>query len=48
MDRAQAQGVGLTLDEQTGPMVVSICRELDGMPLAIELAAARLRSLSLS
>ena len=48
VERARAQGVGLSLDEQTGPLVVSICRRLDGMPLAIELAAARLRSLSLS
>ena len=47
-DRARAQGVALNIDEQTGPLVVSICRRLDGMPLAIELAAARLRSLSLS
>jgi predicted ATPase/class 3 adenylate cyclase len=48
VDRARAQGTGLVVDEQTAPLVVSICRQLDGMPLAIELAAARLRSLSLS
>jgi predicted ATPase len=47
VDRARAYGVGLDVDEQTAPLVVSICRRLDGMPLAIELAAARLRSLSL-
>ena len=47
-DRARAQGTGLVIDEQTAPLVVSICRRLDGLPLAIELAAARLRSLSLS
>ena len=47
VDRARAQGTGLSLDEQTAPLVVSICRRLDGLPLAIELAAARLRSLSL-
>jgi predicted ATPase/class 3 adenylate cyclase len=47
-DRARAQGTGLIVDEQTAPLLVSICRQLDGMPLAIELAAARLRSLSLS
>jgi len=46
--RARAQGTGLVIDEQTAPLVVSICRRLDGLPLAIELAAARLRSLSLS
>jgi predicted ATPase/class 3 adenylate cyclase len=48
VERARAQGTGLHLDEQTAPVLVSICRQLDGMPLAIELAAARLRSMSLS
>jgi non-specific serine/threonine protein kinase len=47
-DRAAAQGTGLVVDEQTAPLVVSICARLDGLPLAIELAAARLRSMSLS
>ena len=48
MERAYAQGVQLALDSETGPLVASICRRLDGMPLALELAAARLRSLPLS
>jgi predicted ATPase/class 3 adenylate cyclase len=46
-DRARANGVALAVEEQAGPVVVSVCRRLDGMPLAIELAAARLRSMSL-
>jgi predicted ATPase/class 3 adenylate cyclase len=46
--RARAQGAGLLVDEQTAPLLVSVCARLDGMPLAIELAAARLRSLSLA
>jgi predicted ATPase/class 3 adenylate cyclase len=48
LERARAQGAALPLDEQTAPLAVSICRRLDGLPLAIELAAARLRSMSLS
>ncbi len=48
VDRAKAQGAGLSVDEETLPLIVSICRRLDGLPLAIELAAARLRSLSLN
>ena len=48
VDRARAQGAGLTVNEETVPVIVSVCRRLDGLPLAIELAAARLRSLSLN
>jgi predicted ATPase/class 3 adenylate cyclase/DNA-binding XRE family transcriptional regulator len=48
VERARQQGVSMPVDEETGPLVVSVCRRLDGMPLAIELAAARLRSLSLA
>jgi predicted ATPase/class 3 adenylate cyclase len=48
VERAKEQGVDLSLDQRTGPLVASICARLDGMPLAIELAAARLRSLSLA
>jgi len=47
-ERARANGVALNVDEESGPLVVSVCRRLDGMPLALELAAARLRSMSLS
>ena len=48
VERARANGVALAVEEQAGPVAVSVCRRLDGMPLAIELAAARLRSMSLA
>jgi predicted ATPase len=48
VDRARAQGISLPADGESLALVVSICTGLDGLPLAIELAAARLRSLSLS
>ena len=47
-ERAAAQGVGFVLDRASAPLVAQICRRLDGMPLAIELAASRLRALSLA
>jgi predicted ATPase/class 3 adenylate cyclase len=48
VDRAHSQGVELALDDETAQLVASTCKRLDGMPLAIELAAARLRSLSVA
>jgi predicted ATPase/class 3 adenylate cyclase len=47
VDRAQAHYSGFVLDEQAAPLVASVCRRLDGIPLALELAAARLSSMSI-
>jgi predicted ATPase len=44
-DRADAVRPGFRVDAETVGPVVEICRRLDGLPLAIELAAARLRTL---
>ncbi len=46
-DRAAAVRPGFTVDAGTTGPVVRICRALDGIPLAIELAAARVRTLTL-
>jgi predicted ATPase/DNA-binding SARP family transcriptional activator len=46
IDRASTVRPGFAVDESTVDIVVEICRRLDGMPLALELAAARLRSMS--
>jgi predicted ATPase/DNA-binding SARP family transcriptional activator len=46
-DRAAAVRKDLAIDAHTLSTMARICRALDGMPLAIELAAARLRTMSL-
>ena len=46
-DRARTHDPGFALDAQSAPLVATICRRLDGIPLALELAAARLSSMSL-
>ena len=45
-DRAAASRPGFTVGPDNASAVISICRALDGLPLAIELAAARVRALS--
>jgi len=48
VDRARAALPTFTLGEHNVAAVAEICRALDGLPLAIELAATRLRSMSLA
>jgi predicted ATPase/DNA-binding SARP family transcriptional activator len=45
VERARLADPGFTLDAASAPAVAEICRRLDGVPLALELAAARLRAL---
>jgi predicted ATPase/class 3 adenylate cyclase len=46
IERATAADPGFTLNEQNASAVAAICVRLDGLPLAIELAAARLNVFS--
>jgi predicted ATPase len=45
VDRAASVRPGFRLDQNTAGAVAQICRQLDGLPLAIELAAARVNAL---
>ena len=46
-ERARLHDPGFRLDEQSAALVATLCRRLDGIPLALELAAARLSSMTL-
>ncbi|MDQ3696329.1 MAG: tetratricopeptide repeat protein [Chloroflexota bacterium] len=46
LDRASATKPSFELTAENAPAIAEICRRLDGLPLAIELAAARIRMLS--
>lgn len=48
VERATASHPHFALDPTTAGDVIRICRALDGMPLAIELAAARLRTMTVA
>ncbi len=47
IERVRAINPRFTLDDKNTSLVIEICRQLDGLPLAIELAAARVKTLSL-
>ncbi|NKQ55489.1 AAA family ATPase [Amycolatopsis sp. K13G38] len=46
-ERARAVRPGFTLDSESRGVAAQLCQRLDGLPLAIELAAVRLRALSI-
>ncbi|QIZ39098.1 LuxR C-terminal-related transcriptional regulator [Saccharopolyspora sp. ASAGF58] len=46
VDRADAMVSGFVLDDRNAAAVATLCRRLDGIPLEIEIAALRLRALS--
>ena len=47
VDRARSVDKSFVLSDDNAPIVADICRRLDGIPLALELAAARVKILSI-
>ena len=47
-ERARARDSTFCLEDPTAALVALVCRRLDGVPLALELAAARVASMSLA
>ncbi len=47
VERARSHRQEFTLTRHNAPIIARLCRRLDGIPLALELAAARLRALPL-
>jgi predicted ATPase/DNA-binding SARP family transcriptional activator len=48
VDRAQAVRPDFAVTDRSAPDLAALCRALEGIPLALELAAARIRALSLA
>ncbi|MCA9862831.1 MAG: hypothetical protein KC432_07420 [Thermomicrobiales bacterium] len=46
VERARTHDAAFPVDERSAPLIAQVCARLDGLPLAIELAAARTRLLS--
>ncbi|HUX21166.1 MAG TPA: tetratricopeptide repeat protein, partial [Spirochaetia bacterium] len=47
VERAGSMDAGFTLNRENAPTLAEVCRRLDGIPLAIELAASRVKLLSI-